>query len=173
MLCPCKRCKQDDSRTDWNKVTQELHLEEEAGQSTEHVAGRRLLDAERRSRVRGSLGSELAAGSIPAAVEQTKLLESTADASDGIDVDDGGVDSATCNADCSTDSYVNSAAGEDCDDAGADTSSCDGDCTTATCGDNYTNPAAGEACLPLRKCAATPPRPSSSRRAVCSRDIAS
>ena len=63
--------------------------------------------------------------------------------------DDGAVNTATCNADCTTatcgDTYVNPAASEDCD-GGGETAACDADCTFATCGDLTVNATAGEAC---------------------------
>lgn len=50
---------------------------------------------------------------------------------DGEDCDEGGVDTGTCNADCSAamcgDGYVNTAAGEACDDGGP-SETCDEDC---------------------------------------------
>lgn len=37
-------------------------------------------------------------------------------------------------------------AGEECDEGGVDTATCDADCTFVSCGDNYANAAAGEQC---------------------------
>lgn len=110
MMCPCKRCKRErqsiDNRTDWKRVTEELHLEEEAGHSTEHVAGRRLLETERRLRARarshptGGSSSSLSGTRLTgkastnnrAAVERTKLLDSAPGASDSAQGDDASDD---------------------------------------------------------------------------------
>lgn len=63
--------------------------------------------------------------------------------------DDGGKNTATCDADCSavkcSDKLINSAAGEECDD-GEETKRCNADCTLARCGDTKTNAALGEQC---------------------------
>ena len=64
--------------------------------------------------------------------------------------DQGGVNTGTCDADCTTrvcgDNFVNSAGGETCDQGGVNTATCDADCTTPTCGDDYVNSAVGEQC---------------------------
>jgi hypothetical protein len=63
--------------------------------------------------------------------------------------DDGGVATATCNADCTKahcgDSVFNSLSGETCDTAG-DSLLCDSDCTAVVCGDGHVNAAVGERC---------------------------
>ena len=65
------------------------------------------------------------------------------------DCDEGGVDTASCDADCTdvecSDEHVNAAAGEDCDDGG-ESASCDADCTEVECGDSTRNSAAGDEC---------------------------
>ncbi|RMH45258.1 MAG: tandem-95 repeat protein [Deltaproteobacteria bacterium] len=64
--------------------------------------------------------------------------------------DGGGVDTATCDADCTFavcgDGYTNPNATvpEQCDDGGVDTALCDADCTFVECGDGYCNAEAGE-----------------------------
>lgn len=67
----------------------------------------------------------------------------------GEDCDEGGVDTATCDSDCTAvmcgDSHTNSAAGEPCDDGG-ESAGCDADCTLVVCGDGLHNEAAGEQC---------------------------
>ena len=61
---------------------------------------------------------------------------------------DEGVESATCDGDCSEvkcgDGYLN-AVTEACDDGGQ-TAACDLDCTDVDCGDGTVNSAAGETC---------------------------
>jgi cysteine-rich repeat protein len=68
----------------------------------------------------------------------------------GEDCDEGGVNTATCDADCTVpacgDGVHNARAAEPCDDGGQDTVTCDGDCTLPTCGDGWWNPAASEQC---------------------------
>lgn len=63
--------------------------------------------------------------------------------------DFGGINTDTCDADCTLpecgDGFVNPAAGEECDDRGHSWT-CDGDCTFAVCGDGVTNALAGEEC---------------------------
>ena len=65
------------------------------------------------------------------------------------EVCDEGVETSTCNVDCTLaicgDLYVNTVAGELCDDGG-ETATCDADCTWSECGDNLVNTSAGEAC---------------------------
>jgi hypothetical protein len=65
------------------------------------------------------------------------------------DCDSSGINTATCNADCSKamcgDAVANSAAGEQCD-TGGDSLICDSDCTNVMCGDGHVNAVAGEAC---------------------------
>lgn len=73
------------------------------------------------------------------------------DVTAGEQCDSGGIDTATCDADCTVprcgDGRVNPAAGEQCDTAGGDTAACNGRlCTFAVCGDQYVNRVAGEAC---------------------------
>ncbi|MCA9515696.1 MAG: DUF4215 domain-containing protein, partial [Myxococcales bacterium] len=77
--------------------------------------------------------------------------------------DEGGVDTDTCNADCTTaicgDGKVNAAHGELCDGGNAtnriavDTATCNKDCSPATCGDTYVNAAALEECDNGKYCA--------------------
>ncbi|MCB9627105.1 MAG: hypothetical protein H6725_07015 [Sandaracinaceae bacterium] len=71
------------------------------------------------------------------------------DAVSGEQCDDGGVETATCDLDCTNafcgDGQRNMTAGEACDTAG-NSATCDANCTTAVCGDSYVNPAAGETC---------------------------
>ena len=69
-------------------------------------------------------------------------LESCGNSSldDGEDCDEGGIDTQTCNANCTVaacnDRYVNAVAGEECDDGnGSDNDSCPSNCKNATCGD--------------------------------------
>ncbi len=74
----------------------------------------------------------------------------------GEECDEGGVDTATCNADCTEadcgDGKVNSANGEECDGGtlggtiGTETASCNADCTESVCGDAKLNTEAGEQC---------------------------
>jgi cysteine-rich repeat protein len=63
--------------------------------------------------------------------------------------DSGGVEDATCNADCTLpvcgDRITNAAAHEVCDDV-ADSLACDSDCTLVMCGDGHVNQVAGEGC---------------------------
>ncbi len=64
--------------------------------------------------------------------------------------DEGGVQTATCEADCNLpacgDGIVNLHAGEACDEGGLQTAACEAMCTQAVCGDGIVNPHAGEAC---------------------------
>ncbi|MGI5860463.1 MAG: DUF4215 domain-containing protein [Myxococcales bacterium] len=63
--------------------------------------------------------------------------------------DEGGVDTASCDGDCTAvscgDGRVNRAAGEECDDE-VETARCNADCTLAACGDEEVNQTAGEVC---------------------------
>jgi uncharacterized protein (TIGR03382 family) len=63
--------------------------------------------------------------------------------------DDGGVNTATCDSDCTFptcgDAIANTAAGEACDDGG-ESAACNADCTTSVCGDTKVNASAGEDC---------------------------
>ncbi|MFT7579465.1 MAG: cysteine-rich repeat protein, partial [Myxococcota bacterium] len=70
--------------------------------------------------------------------------------------DEGGEDTATCNADCTAarcgDGQVNAVADEQCDGgdplnpAAVDTADCNMDCTISLCGDGLRNTVAGEEC---------------------------
>jgi hypothetical protein len=69
----------------------------------------------------------------------------------GEQCDSGGVDTATCNSNCTKamcgDGYLNMAAGEQCESNGIDSVECNGTlCTVPRCGDGYVNMAAGEQC---------------------------
>ncbi|MDH5717912.1 MAG: fibronectin type III domain-containing protein, partial [Spirochaetia bacterium] len=68
----------------------------------------------------------------------------------GEDCDSGGVQSSSCEANCTTpvcgDGFKNEGAGEQCDGGGTDKLTCDSDCTLPACGDGHTNTAAGEEC---------------------------
>jgi cysteine-rich repeat protein len=63
--------------------------------------------------------------------------------------DSGGVDTATCDSDCTMpmchDGHPNLPSGEACDTEG-DAPTCDSDCTFPVCGDGHINPAFGEEC---------------------------
>ncbi|MFN2378554.1 MAG: DUF4215 domain-containing protein [Candidatus Binatia bacterium] len=63
--------------------------------------------------------------------------------------DDGGVNTASCDANCTAafcqDGTFNAAAGEQCD-GGMETPTCDVDCTLVSCGDSTINTTAGEQC---------------------------
>lgn len=67
--------------------------------------------------------------------------------------DDGGVDTARCNLNCTLrrcgDRYINAAAGETCD-TGGESPGCDDDCTVPVCGDANVNEASGEECEPQK-----------------------
>jgi cysteine-rich repeat protein len=67
----------------------------------------------------------------------------------GEDCDAGGVNTETCDADCTVpacgDNMHNPVVGEICDDGG-NTVTCDADCTPTQCSDGYHNAAAGEEC---------------------------
>lgn len=67
----------------------------------------------------------------------------------GEDCDGAGVDTATCDANCTKvecgDGTKNALAGEDCD-GGGETADCNADCTVRVCGDEKVNEAAGEEC---------------------------
>jgi cysteine-rich repeat protein len=77
--------------------------------------------------------------------------DGTLNAAAGEECDDGNnTDGDGCSANCTVeaaefcgDGIVNG--DEECDDAG-ESATCDADCTFAACGDNTTNPTAGEAC---------------------------
>jgi cysteine-rich repeat protein len=64
--------------------------------------------------------------------------------------DTGGVNTATCDADCTApvcgDRWRNEASGEACDEGGVDTATCNMSCTPVLCGDGHVNRAAGEDC---------------------------
>jgi len=68
---------------------------------------------------------------------------------DGDEQCDDGVESATCNSDCTMaacgDGQVNATAGEVCDDAG-ESAECDADCSAVECQDGIVNISAGENC---------------------------
>lgn len=66
---------------------------------------------------------------------------------DGIDNGKPNKCNATCNGTTAAVCGNNVVeAGEDCDEGGVDHATCNADCTTAVCGDGYHNPAAGEEC---------------------------
>jgi uncharacterized protein (TIGR03382 family) len=71
----------------------------------------------------------------------------------GEDCDGGGVDTETCNVDCTFascgDGYTNEAVGEECD-SGGESVICNANCTLSECGDGIRNATAGEACDPGR-----------------------
>lgn len=70
------------------------------------------------------------------------------------DCDEGGVETITCDADCSSaecgDGQINMTVGELCDGdgmgLGGETATCDADCTLPECGDGVANMAFGEQC---------------------------
>jgi cysteine-rich repeat protein len=66
--------------------------------------------------------------------------------------DEGGVDTKTCNYDCTEakcgDKKVNETAGEKCDDGPSGSETCNSDCSKRQCGDGIINEAAGEECDP-------------------------
>jgi cysteine-rich repeat protein len=68
----------------------------------------------------------------------------------GEDCDEGGVNTETCDADCTLpacgDGVHNARAGEPCDEGGQDTASCNGNCTFPRCGDGWWNPVVNEQC---------------------------
>lgn len=65
--------------------------------------------------------------------------------------DEGGVDTATCDANCTApacgDGYTNTVL-EQCDTGGVARATCDADCSLPMCGDGVINAAAGESCEP-------------------------
>jgi cysteine-rich repeat protein len=67
----------------------------------------------------------------------------------GESCDERGVDTATCDRDCTRpscgDGQANAEAGEECETE-VESRFCDSDCTFAWCGDGMVNPAAGEGC---------------------------
>src|SRR5207344_2682647 len=62
--------------------------------------------------------------------------------------DGNAIDNDGCNTQCQTPSCGNSIVdqGEACDSGGVNTATCDANCTAVSCGDGTFNPAAGEAC---------------------------
>lgn len=91
------------------------------------------------------LGGETAACNLDCSVAQCG--DFIVNVAAGEDCDQGGP-TLICKADCTWETCANSMIdpGEDCDEGGIDTPTCDADCTSIECGDDVLNIAAGELC---------------------------